>query len=175
MHVPFDPSKVDWSIYLHDNDDESTNQLGGSYRVFHGLPYQRGNGIGSVFKRLLRYLIPLGKQAGYAIGRQGLESGQKILTNILAGKDTKEAVLNEGQVGLKNLLHKASEGLAPKQTGGSLIKYKKNRKTPESSIKRHFGLQNPNPNFNTIRKYPFPKSPQRKSKKTKRIDPLGSY
>jgi hypothetical protein len=80
----------------------------GTYTIFQGMPYQRGAGIGALFKSLIRFLIPIGKDLGAAIGRQGLESGTKALTSILEGKDIKETLRNEGKAGLKNLLERAA-------------------------------------------------------------------
>ncbi|KAL3108789.1 hypothetical protein niasHT_019276 [Heterodera trifolii] len=51
----------------------------------------RGAGVGAVFRSLMRYLLPIGKQIGSAIGRQGMESGNRVLTNVLEGKDLKES------------------------------------------------------------------------------------
>uniref|UniRef100_A0A914I6D7 Chromo domain-containing protein n=1 Tax=Globodera rostochiensis TaxID=31243 RepID=A0A914I6D7_GLORO len=73
----------------------------GGYNVFRGIPYQRGGGVGSVFRSLMRYLLPIGKQIGAAIGRQGLESGNRVLTNVLEGKDIKEALVTESKSGGK--------------------------------------------------------------------------
>ncbi|KAL3122041.1 hypothetical protein niasHT_008440 [Heterodera trifolii] len=55
----------------------------------------RGAGVGAVFRSLMRYLLPIGKQIGSAIGRQGMESGNRVLTNVLEGKDLKESLVIE--------------------------------------------------------------------------------
>ncbi|KAL3092234.1 hypothetical protein niasHT_026759 [Heterodera trifolii] len=55
----------------------------------------RGAGVGAVFRSLMRYLLPIGKQIGSAIGRQGMESGNRVLTNVLEGKDLKESLVSE--------------------------------------------------------------------------------
>ncbi|KAL3084877.1 hypothetical protein niasHT_034512 [Heterodera trifolii] len=60
-------------------------------------PYQRGAGVGAVFRSLMRYLLPIGKQIGSAIGRQGMESGNRVLTNVLEGKDLKESLVSESK------------------------------------------------------------------------------
>jgi hypothetical protein len=59
MHIDFDPLKVDWSAFA-----ESPGVQYGGYDVFRGIPYQRGSGLGSVFRSMLRYLIPIGKEIG---------------------------------------------------------------------------------------------------------------
>ncbi|KAL3073944.1 hypothetical protein niasHT_036032 [Heterodera trifolii] len=55
----------------------------------------RGAGVGALFRSLMRYLLPIGKQIGSAIGRQGMESGNRVLTNVLEGKDLKESLVSE--------------------------------------------------------------------------------
>lgn len=112
MHVDFDPDTVNWDhlLAISTLNSPAYNQIGGAnYPIFHGIPYQRGAGIGSIFKSILRYLIPLGKEAGAAIGRQGLQSTSNILSNVLEGKNLREALKDETRSGVKNLLNKAAE------------------------------------------------------------------
>ena len=67
MHSDFDPNKVNWLALIHAADDKPHQYGGSSYTPFVGLPYQRGAGIGSIFRSLLRFLIPIGREAGKAI------------------------------------------------------------------------------------------------------------
>ncbi|KAL3122239.1 hypothetical protein niasHT_004463 [Heterodera trifolii] len=83
------PNSMDWSAF-----SSECVQFGG-YNIYRGLPYQRGAGVGAVFRSLMRYLLPIGKQIGSAIGRQGMESGNRVLTNVLEGKDLKESLVSE--------------------------------------------------------------------------------
>lgn len=117
-----------------------------SYPVFTGLPYQRGaGGIGSMFRSFLRFLVPIGRQAGAAIGRQGLETGSRVLSQMLEGRNVKEAMTEEGRAGLKNLLDKAADNLSRQRStaaaattnhggagrggrGGGLFDFKRYRK-----------------------------------------------
>ncbi|KAL3082378.1 hypothetical protein niasHT_001639 [Heterodera trifolii] len=82
-------NSMDWSAF-----SPECVQFGG-YNIYRGLPYQRGAGVGAVFRSLMRYLLPIGKQIGSAIGRQGMESGNRVLTNVLEGKDLKESLVSE--------------------------------------------------------------------------------
>ena len=93
MHSDFDPDKVNWLALIHDNGDRQQQQYGGSnYSPFVGLPYQRGAGIGSIFRSLLRFLMPIGREAGAAIGRQGLESGVRVLSSVLDGRNVRQSL-----------------------------------------------------------------------------------
>ena len=123
MHSDFDPNKVNWLALINAADDKPNQYGGSSYTPFVGLPYQRGAGIGSIFRSLLRFLIPIGREAGKAIGRQGLESGVRVMSGVLDGQDLRQSLEHEGRTGLKNLLDKASNNLAKRQeatqSGGS--------------------------------------------------------
>ncbi|KAL3082475.1 hypothetical protein niasHT_032838 [Heterodera trifolii] len=85
--MPFQYGTLDWSTF-----SSECVQFGG-YNIYRGLPYQRGAGVGALFRSLMRYLLPIGKQIGSAIGRQGMESGNRVLTNVLEGKDLKESLV----------------------------------------------------------------------------------
>jgi hypothetical protein len=114
MHINFYPEKVDWHDLLGSMIEEERVrpvlfQTGnGTYSIFQGMPYQRGAGLGALFKSLFRFLLPIGKEVGAVIGQQGLESGTKILSNILEGHNIKETLRKEGKAGLKSLLEKAA-------------------------------------------------------------------
>jgi hypothetical protein len=137
MHVPFDPQKVSWTLYTDSQVGGGAVQLGG-YPYFRGLPYQRGAGLGSVFRHILqRYLIPMGKQ----IGREGLEAGHRVLGGLLAGTPAKEAVVTEGASAVRNLLDKASTHLAKRaqkrQIGeGTLGKFRKDINSLDASASK---------------------------------------
>ena len=132
MHSDFDPDKVNWLALIHDNGDRQQQQYGGSnYSPFVGLPYQQGAGIGSILRSLLRFLMPIGREAGAAIGRQGLESGVRVLSSVLeqcwaAGRNVRQSLEHEGRAGLKNLLDKASNNLARRQESGGAPAFDKN-------------------------------------------------
>ena len=133
MHIEFNPNKINWSLFIASqsrgvnlNGDAKQNdiiQFGGAANspnffhyggaaAFSGLPFQRGAGIGSVFRSLWRFLIPLGREAGIEIGRQGLVSGVRALSSALDGdKNLSTALADEGRAGLKTLLDKASNNL----------------------------------------------------------------
>lgn len=194
MHTDFDPLLVEWSIIDRQPFTAETglSQFGG-YSIFHGVPYQRGSGLGSVFKSFLRYLLPIGKEIGAAIGRQGLESGNRILSNVLEGKDLKESLVSESKSGLKNLLEKAARGVdSQKGQGFDFKRYKdsenpsvgKMSKPPEKTNtaleKRGPNKRNINKLFSNIGPPNFmPSSTNSKKKKNLkkrlRVDLLGAY
>jgi hypothetical protein len=158
MHVNFDPGNVNWNgVFsvgagvkdaVEGGEDESDVMIGGNYSSSHyapfsGMSYQRGAGVGSLFRSLYRFLLPLGKQAGAAIGRQGIESSARVLSSVLDGKELKHSLADEGKAGLKNLLDKASQNLSKQQEGSGgkfdFRRYKKNVENNNSSSKHGVG------------------------------------
>jgi hypothetical protein len=139
MYINFNPEKINWEEILNSSAQEQSPihfQLGGgSYTIFHGVPYQRGAGIGALFKSLIRFLVPLGKNVGAAIGRQGLESGSKVLSSLVEGKDLKEALKDEGRSGLQQLFQKAATKLEQKGGGRGKKRKANSRKVINRTVK----------------------------------------
>jgi hypothetical protein len=152
MHVDFNPGNINWTNFngvgVDDKDDACELMIGhggGSahYAPFSGMPYQRGAGIGSMFRSIYRFLLPLGRQAAGVISRQGMESGAKVLSSVLDGKELKESLADEGRSGLKSLLDKASQNLTKQQQQGSggnfdFRRYRKNAAAAANDL--HHGI-----------------------------------
>jgi hypothetical protein len=145
VHVIFDGSEVKLENFYGEN------QIGGSssssisyfeglplkyqrgYGYFMGVPRQRGHGLGDVFRSIWRILKPLGtalapmaKEAGRAIGQEGLATGARVLTDLVEGKTpVKDALTTEGREGVKRLLDRASTRL--QRGSGRGGRAKKNR------------------------------------------------
>ena len=127
-HVPFNPELVHWDLVIDTN-----HQIGGSL-YFQGMPYQRGYGIGSLFAGLYRFLLPAGKEIAKAIGKEGLHTTSRILTNVIGGVPAKESVTTESKEGLRRLLQKGTDKLQGK--GKKSIKGAGKRKVNVKSKKR---------------------------------------
>jgi len=196
MHIDFDPLHVEWTTLGSSSssysDPPGEEQVGG-YNIFRGVPYQRGSGLGAVFRSFLRHLLPIGKQIGAAIGRQGLETGNRVLTNVLEGKDLKESLVTESKSGLKNLLEKAATNLDKQQQRGQGFDFKRykdpNKEGNVGGIAKMKG-RNINRLRSSIGPLNFlpapptkkrPAAPRKISKKTKsttkrlRVDAFGPY
>lgn len=85
--------------------NEKYIQRGGSH--FVGYPYQRGNGLGSVFKSLWRFAMPFTKSVGKAVGRQALKTGVGIAQDVLKGDNVGRAVQKRAKRGGRKLARKA--------------------------------------------------------------------
>ena len=86
------------------------NQAGGALDVYSPF-YQRGSGLGTIFKSLYRFVKPIAK----TLGKKALEIGSDVTKDVLAGKGFKEAALQRG----KRFL----------QTGSGKRRYKKRKRS----------------------------------------------
>ena len=124
---------------------------------FQGQQYQRGAGLGSIFRGIFRALLPIAKSAGKVVGRQALKTGALIANDVVAGTSIKAAAKRRGRQGAAKVLKRASRKL---QTGKGLGRRpRKKRVTRKGPIKRK-------------RKAPARK---RTAKKRKVSDQLGFY
>jgi|GEM_PF-2973853 len=119
MHKDFDPQKFDWKeLLVIQHQPPSQWGGGGITAVFRGMPLQRGMGLGGMFRSLLRFLMPIGREAAVAIGRQGLETGMRTLNDVLEGRNLQEAAIEHGRAGAKQLLQRARTRLETKEEAG---------------------------------------------------------
>ena len=71
------------------------------YQVYSGLPYQRGAGIGNVFRGLIRFLLPVAKTVGKSLGKQALRTGAQIASDLAEGRDLEGTVKARGVQAIK--------------------------------------------------------------------------
>ena len=111
------------------------------YGYFTGYPVyrQKGNGLGDIFRSLWRVLKPIAnnighsigpiaKQAGQAIGQEGIATTSKILNKIVEGSNPTEALITEGKEAAGRLFNRANVSLQQRLQKGSGKQrvYKKN-------------------------------------------------
>lgn len=128
MRVDYKPiSQQEWHHLIH-------NQQGSG---FIGLPYQRGAGLGSIFKRIFRTILPYAKSAGESIGKTLLSTGADIATDVVSGENLKSSVKKNTRKAAANLLETA----ANKMKGGKLGNRKKPiNRTRKRNMKQKFGI-----------------------------------
>lgn len=59
---------------------------------YSGARWQRGHGIGAVFRSLFRTMAPMVKTAGKRLLKSGLKTGVGLASDALRGRDMKQAV-----------------------------------------------------------------------------------
>jgi len=108
-------------------------EIGPVYRASFRM--QRGNGIGSFFRALFRFVKPLLYSGAKAVGKEALKTGSNIITAIL-NKEPKQPV---GAI-FKNRFSEAKGNLQEKirkMTGSGLdLKRKRKSKRVQSRGKR---------------------------------------
>ena len=67
-------------------------QKGGSLPAFHGARFQRGYGLGSIFRGLFRWAMPHLQQGAKVIGKKALQTGVNVVQDVLDGDNIKTAV-----------------------------------------------------------------------------------
>ena len=98
-------------------------QRGGNIAGYRGARFQRGYGIGGIFKSLARYAIPLFKQGAKVVGKRALQAATEVGQDVLQGKNVRESVKTHGgdvvkdfaEQGAKALLHQAGRGSKRRQ------------------------------------------------------------
>lgn len=90
---------------------------------FTGVQYQRGAGIGNLFRQVWRFLLPAAASASKVLGREALAAGANFASDVLAGTAPKKSLKKHGKVAAANLLTK----MATKMQGGGKRKKRKTR------------------------------------------------
>lgn len=104
---------------------DSDFQRGGGYSditIYKGQPYQRGYGIGSFFRR---FGIPVLK----AIGKQLLQTGMSVGSDILSDRNFKESIRSRGKEGAKEGLKRLSSLIEQEGSGIRKRKLKRLKKS----------------------------------------------
>ena len=66
-------------------------QKEGNLPAFHGARFQRGYGLGSIFKGLFRWALPHLQQGAQVLGKKALQTGVQVAQDVLAGENVKTA------------------------------------------------------------------------------------
>lgn len=109
-----------WLAYYKQQAAQSGHGLDG----FHGLPYQRGAGLGSFFRSLFSMAIPVIKRAASStakvVGKQALSTIGKVATDVSSGHNFKESVVKRGKEAASNILQESAGSLMQQQSGSGL-------------------------------------------------------
>lgn len=104
----------------------------GSYA---GVPYQRGGGIGAIFRGLFRTAAPILRQIGLNLGKKAFEAGADIMGDVSEGKKFKEVakqrIKQRGKQGFFDVAGTIGKAMQSGQGVGMRPKRKSiKRKTP---------------------------------------------
>ena len=87
------------------------NQVG--HGVFRGAQYQQGYGLGNIFSAISKTILPLVKSGAKAVGKEALRSGVGFASNVLAGKNAKQAAVDRAKAAGNSLLRRATKRKRP--------------------------------------------------------------
>ena len=114
------------------NQSGGGGEVGPVYRA--SFRVQRGNGIGSFFRRLFRFVKPLLYSGPKAVGKKALKTGSNIITDVV-NKEPEQPVRDI----FKNPFIEAKDNLEQKikkWRAGLGLKRKRKKKNAQSQSKR---------------------------------------
>ncbi len=114
------------------------NQAGSGYPVFRGYSNQRGYGLGGIFKKFYKFIMPLFKthalpmlkKGAEVVGTEAIKTAANIANDAISGQNIKEASQKHVHDAINNLSTQAQESLQ----SGSGRKYKKKVKKRKINI-----------------------------------------
>lgn len=109
------------------------NQIGSGLPVFYGARYQRGHGLGSIFKSFYRWIapifkthaLPVIKHGASALGEEAVRTAANIATDALGGKKIETAAIERAKEAVDSLSGKAQNYMKHQSGSG----YKRVRKS----------------------------------------------
>lgn len=97
--------------------------------VYKGAPYQRGNGIGSFLGGLFRSVLPLLSSGARVIGKEALNAGVGILSDMVSARPMEESIKSRLKEAGSNLKRKADDKIERINMSGSGYITKRKRRT----------------------------------------------
>ena len=101
------------------------SQVGDGGPYFSGGHYQQGYGLGNILSAISKTVMPLIKSGAKAIGKQVLRSGVGFASDVLQGKNAKQAAIDRAKTASSSLLQQA---VAPKRKRKPVRVQKKRRR-----------------------------------------------
>ncbi|GIY22057.1 uncharacterized protein F54H12.2 [Caerostris extrusa] len=74
--------KVPYVCYSKKFEEHYTNQSGSGIPHYEGISFQRGYGLGGVFRRLFRAALPFLVRGGKVVGKEALVTGTKVINDV---------------------------------------------------------------------------------------------
>jgi hypothetical protein len=118
------------------------NQCGSGLPVFYGAKYQRGSGLGNIFKSFYRWIVPVLKthalpvlkEGAHVVSTEALKTFKNIANDALDGENIKESFKKRTKEAAHSLVEKADSIF---QSGEGYKKQKRKRtKRKRKLVKR---------------------------------------
>lgn len=144
MRVVYSPTNENWLELFADQ----VRQSGHGIQGFHGAAYQRGGGLGNFLGKLFRFILPVAKTVGKAVGKQALTTGVEIAGDLAQGENFKKSAKKRlrkgvGQLAAKGKKHIRGHGQLGKRPrkksikGGVNVKKRKFNNNVDKYVKTH--------------------------------------
>ena len=82
----------------------------GNLPAFHGAQFQRGYGLGSIFKGLFRWAMPHLQQGAKVLGRKVLQTGVQVPQDVLEENNVNTALVRRSREAIGGLVPQAGSG-----------------------------------------------------------------
>ena len=76
---------------------------------FSGASFQHGYGLGRIFRSIAKTVMPLVKSGAKALGKDALKSGMAFASDVVAGKNVKQAAIDRAKSAGSNLFQAAKQ------------------------------------------------------------------
>ncbi|GFX75722.1 uncharacterized protein TNCV_2082331 [Trichonephila clavipes] len=116
-------------------------QIGSGLTHYKGINFQKGYGIGGIFRRLFRAALPFLVKGGKTIGKEVLMTGSRVASNVLSGENFKEAVKTRSRESGKKLAQKGIDRVQSMVGKGQYKRKRKNQKKFISSKARKVSVR----------------------------------
>ncbi|GBN12082.1 hypothetical protein AVEN_204137-1 [Araneus ventricosus] len=124
-------TKVPYACSTTKFQEHYTNHKGSGIPYYEGVSFQKGYGLGGIFRRLFRTALPFLVKGGKALGKEALVTGTNVINDVVSGEDIKIAAKRRSKEAGKNLARKAIGHVQSMMGKG---KYKRKRKQQKRII-----------------------------------------
>ena len=88
---------------------DQARKKGGNLPAFHGARFQRGHGLGSIFKGLFRWAMSHLQQGAKVVGKKALQTGVNVAQDVLGGDNIKTAISKQAKQAIGNMTSQKSQ------------------------------------------------------------------
>ena len=89
---------------------------------------QQGYGLGNLFISIAKSVLPLVKKGAKTLGKQVLQSGVEFASNVLHGKNAKQAAIDQARAAGSNLLQAAQQKIGKRKAAPRKVQKKKRKR-----------------------------------------------
>lgn len=109
------------------------NQAGNGLPYFQGSPYQRGYGLGGIFRNIFKWVMPIVREHAFpiakSVGKELFRTATNVAQDTLNGNDPKESVKHRLKESIRNISEKIHQGEGFILKPGLNINRRKKRKS----------------------------------------------